>query len=64
MTHVHFIENELTGDLIDIRYFCSQSCALNAGGPQPSAWAGGMEIDYDQHCDNCGDFIAAGLAYA
>jgi hypothetical protein len=60
MLHVNMIEDK-RGDLVDIAYYCSQRCADAAGIPQPSAWPGGMETDYDQYCAQCGDHIAHGL---
>ncbi len=62
MLHVRMIEDSI-GDLVDIDYYCSQYCALKADVPQPSAWPGGMETDYDQYCGNCETLIARGLSY-
>ena len=60
MTHVHMIEDE-SGDLVDIEYACSEWCANDREFPQPSAWPGGMETDYDVHCSSCGDLMWKGL---
>lgn len=61
MLHVRLKEDG-RGDLVDVDYYCSQICADRAGIPQPSAWPGGMETDYDKYCANCGDFIEHGIA--
>jgi hypothetical protein len=60
MTHVEMIE-DATGDLVDIRYACSALCASDLEFPEPSAWPGGMETDYDVHCENCGNQMWEGL---
>jgi hypothetical protein len=60
MDYVNFIEDE-KGDLVDIQYACSQLCADDLGFPHPSAWPGGMETDYDVHCENCNDLMWHGL---
>ena len=61
MLHVRMIE-DTQGDLVNMEYYCSALCAREANVPEPSAWPGGMETDYDQHCAQCGDLIAAGLS--
>jgi len=60
MTHVQLIEDE-RGDLVDIRYACSALCAGDLEFPEPSAWPGGMETDYDVLCESCGDLMWKGL---
>jgi hypothetical protein len=58
--HVQMVE-DAGGDLVDILYACSAQCAEVGKFDHPSAWPGGTETDYDQHCDTCGDHIAHGL---
>ena len=60
VTQVRMIEDE-RGDMVDIEYACSEICARELGFPQPSAWPGGMETDYDVHCDNCGNLMWEGI---
>jgi hypothetical protein len=59
-THANMIEGE-QGDLIDIEYACSELCAWDQGFPQPSAWPGGMETDYDVFCGSCGFHMWHGI---
>ena len=58
--HVNMIEDE-NGDLADIRYYCSQGCAIEGNAPQPSAWPGGMEADYCTYCETCGAVVGHGI---
>ena len=58
--HVQMVE-DAQGDLIDIRYACSELCANDLGFPQSSAWLGGMETDDDVYCENCGNLMWEGL---
>ena len=60
MTHIHFVEDE-RGDLVDLGYYCSRSCYVEAGHTDAGAWPGGMETDSDVHCETCGDFMWQGL---
>ncbi|MAH44880.1 hypothetical protein CMI37_03575 [Candidatus Pacearchaeota archaeon] len=60
MTHVELIEDS-QGDLVDIRYACSAVCATDLDFPQPSAWPGGMETDYDVYCESCESLMWTGL---
>ncbi len=60
MLHVEMIEDK-SGDLVDIGYYCSQGCAIEAGIPQPSAWPGGMGTDYCQICTVCECVITHGI---
>ncbi len=60
MLHVNLVEDS-KGDLVDIEYYCGALCARDANVPEPSAWPGGMETDYDQYCASCGDHITCGL---
>ena len=60
MSHVNMIE-DASGDLVDIEYACSQLCADDQGFPQPSAWPGGIETDYDVFCVECSRHMWHGL---
>ena len=60
MDHIQMVEDS-QGDLVDIRYACSQLCASDLGFDEPSAWPGGMETDYDVYCENCEMLMCGGL---
>lgn len=55
--YVDMIEDN--GDLVDIDYYCSATCAGSA--PNAGAWPGGMEVDYDCFCASCGTKVIEGL---
>lgn len=60
--HVTLIE-DARGDLVDVLYYCDQSCATDAGDSDAQWWPGGMDTDYDLYCSNpeCELLIQHGL---
>ena len=59
-THVQMIEDD-RGDLVDIRWYCSQWCATEDDAPQPSAWPGGDETQSAVYCHVCGTLMWEGI---
>lgn len=49
MTHAVLIEDAITGDLLDLRYYCSDSCAQ--GDVAYSGWHGCVELMFGQVCE-------------
>ena len=64
MAHIRHIEDD-TGDLVDLVYFCSDSCNQNwhpngivVQGVEPyGGWYGCQEIYQDEECAGCGEII-------
>jgi hypothetical protein len=64
MAHIREIHDD-TGDLVDLVYFCSDSCnrdwhpnGVVAQGVEPyGGWYGCQEIESDEECAGCGDII-------
>jgi hypothetical protein len=52
MTHAVLIEDALTGDLLDLRYYCSDSCAQD--DVAYSGWNGCIELMFGQVCEREG----------
>ena len=64
MAHIREIHDD-TGDLVDLVYFCSDSCnrewhpdGITAQGVEPyGGWYGCQEIESDEECAGCGEVI-------
>jgi hypothetical protein len=64
MAHIRHI-NDNTGDLVDLAYFCSDSCNRNwypsgivTKGVEPyGGWYGCQEVEYNVECAGCGEVI-------
>ena len=59
--HANFIE-DTDNNLIDIQWYCSESCYTNAGHSDIGAYPCGQETDYCVFCSQCGDFIWQGIS--
>ncbi len=55
MAHLQYIE-DADGDLIDLEYFCSDSCARN-GATNYQGWSGIHELEFTEWCKSCGVVI-------
>ena len=53
MAHIHMIEDN-HGDIVDLKYFCSDTCQQLAVGDQYKGWYGCVELNYTQTCENTG----------
>jgi len=64
MAHIREIQDD-SGDLVDLVYFCSDSCNRNwhpsgivADGVEPyGGWYGCQEVGYDVECAGCSEVI-------
>ena len=64
MAHIREIHDD-TGDLVDLVYFCSDSCnrgyhpnGIVAQGVEPyGGWYGCQEVEYAVECGGCGEVI-------
>jgi hypothetical protein len=64
MAHIRQIHDD-TGDLVDLVYFCSDSCnrawnpdGITAQGVEPyGGWYGCHELESDTICERCEDVI-------
>lgn len=54
MAHAVFIDDAY-GDLIDLRSYCSDSCAQTDNAY--AGWNGLIDFDFDVDCDNCNILI-------
>ncbi len=53
MAHIHMIEDN-HGDIVDLKYFCSDICHQQAVSDQYKGWYGCVEVSYTQTCENTG----------
>ena len=51
MAHVTLIEDN-TGDLVDLEYYCSDSCARTS--EHYDGWYGAVELHNQEWCEFCG----------
>lgn len=60
MSHVHHIEDD-TGDIVDLVYFCSDTCHNDwcniKGNPDYGGWNGCHEHDCTETCAHCGEIL-------
>lgn len=54
MAHAVFIDDAY-GDLIDLRSYCSDSCAQTDNAY--AGWNGSIDFEFDVECDNCNTLI-------
>jgi hypothetical protein len=62
MIHVEFINDE-SGDLVDVKYYCSGFCYTQDTGKSSygHAYPSGSETDYDVLCASCDALLWKGL---
>ena len=51
MTHA-VIKEDSNGDLVDVKYYCSDYCAK--GDPDYAGWNGAHELSIAERCNGCG----------
>ena len=56
MAHIHPIE-DAQGDLVDLVYFCSDSCNRQHSGEAYTGWYGCVELEVSNECANCGAIL-------
>jgi hypothetical protein len=65
MAHIRHVNDSLTGDLVDLVFFCSDSCnsswhpaGIAERGVEPyGGWYGSHEIYQDEECAGCDEKI-------
>lgn len=58
--HAKFVDDK-DGNLIDVKYYCSEFCFNGAGNVGVGAYPCGSETDYDVFCDHCANKLWEGL---
>lgn len=61
MAHYHEINDTLTGDLLDLLTFCSDTCHwswCHDNKVNYEGWNGAHELEFPDHCAQCDDLIA------